>query len=234
MPVQVDFEMLEGLSRTERVEHIRRRIASSPAAEKSVLPVPPPLASLLPHGGLVRGSVVSVSGAGSLLVGMLASVTGSGRHAAVIGCPRLGLLAATEHGADLSRCAWIPEPGDDPVEIAAVLLDGLDLVVLGLGGASVPPSRTRAVIARARNKGSTLIVTDGQWDGAELRLDARVDGYGGLGAGSELGHGRVRSLRLAVQVSSRSSQPRIGHFDVASAGGRVEWTENRRPQLAAI
>ena len=52
-------------------------------------------------------------------------------------------------GADLSRLAVIPDPGADPVEVAAVLMDGMDLVVLGLGGRSVPPTRARAVTARA-------------------------------------------------------------------------------------
>ena len=100
MPVSVDFGALEGLSRTERMEHLRTRIAAVPrpatssAPDKPVLPVPAALAELLPHGGLVRGTVISVSGAGSLLLGLLAEVTRSGRHAAVIGVPRLGLLAA--------------------------------------------------------------------------------------------------------------------------------------------
>ena len=84
---------------------------------------------------------------------------------AVIGQPRLGLLAAYEMGAQLERLALIPAPGPDPVEIAAVLLDGMDLVILGLAGASVSPSRARAVVARARSKGSTLVVTEGHWDG---------------------------------------------------------------------
>ena len=69
-------------------------------------------------------------------------------------------------GADLSRLAVIPDPGADPVEVAAVLMDGMDLVVLGLGGRSVPATRARAVVARARQKGCTLLVTGGDWQGA--------------------------------------------------------------------
>lgn len=49
-----------------------------------------------PRGGLARGSVVSVDGRSTVLISLLASVTGSGKHAAIIGLPRLGLLAATE------------------------------------------------------------------------------------------------------------------------------------------
>lgn len=241
---------LSGLSRQERLDFLRRRMAAVPARGESVanrapmegalhtpgkssapdsdtagvLPVPAALADLLPRGGLVRGSVVSVSGATSLLLGLVASVTADGGHVAVIGHPQLGLLAAVEMGAQLERLALIPDPGADPVEIAAVLLDGMDLVVLGLGGASVAPSRARAVVARARSKGSTLVVTDGHWDGAEMRLDARVRGYAGLGKGSqERGCGRLRSLSLAVCARGRSFQPRTTRLDVRSAQGRVEW-----------
>ncbi|MDH6290354.1 hypothetical protein M2275_005279 [Rhodococcus opacus] len=247
---------LSGLSRQERLDYLRRRMAAVPARGESVasrapvesafpttgtsaapdshaagvLPVPAALAELLPRGGLVRGSVVSVSGATSLLLGLVASVTAGGGHVAVIGHPRLGVLAAVEMGAQLERLALIPDPGADPVEIAAVLLDGMDLVVLGLGGASVAPSRARAVVARARSKGATLVVTDGHWDGAEMRLEARVHGYAGLGNGSQdRGCGRLRSLSLAVCARGRSFQPRTTRLDVRSAQGRVEWVSAPEP-----
>ena len=82
-----------------------------------------------------------LSGARSLPLSMVAAVTAEGGHAAIVGQPDVGLLAAVEMGADLSRIAVIPEPGADPVEVAAVLMDGMDLVVLGLGGRSVPAGR---------------------------------------------------------------------------------------------
>lgn len=235
-----------GMSRQERLAELRSRMASIPArgdgqvvssipveaavgvagdrADKAgILPVPAGIAELLPQGGLVRGTVVSVSGAASLLVGLVASVTASGGHVAVVGKPQLGVLAAYEMGAQLERLAFVPDPGPDPVEVAAVLLDGMDLVILGLAGASVPPSRARAVVARARSKGSTLVVTDGHWDGVEVRLEAQVNGYGGFGCGRALGRGRLESLSLAVRARGRSFQPRTTRLDICSAAGRVEW-----------
>ncbi|MGO4615940.1 hypothetical protein AB4305_24595 [Nocardia sp. 2YAB30] len=212
---------------------LRRRIAAVPgrgelAAErvplgaelrKEVLPVPPALAPLLPGGGLVKGSVVAYTGASSLLAGLLAAVTEGGGHAAVVGMPRLGLLAAVEMGAQLRRLAVVADPGPDPVEVAAVLLDGLDLIVLGLGGTAVPPARTRVIAARARNKGATLVVTDGRWSGASLQLDARIAGYVGLGRG----RGRLRSLGLAVEVRGKAGPPRRGRLELCPNAGRVEW-----------
>lgn len=135
-------------SKAETLEQLRRKMASIPArsdggepamsavmlrsiAEPTpivasaqtalrTLPVPSPIAELLPRGGLARGTVASVSGAASLLVGLLASVTAGGSHAAVIGMPDLSLLAAVEQGADLSKIALVPEPKGSAVEVAAI------------------------------------------------------------------------------------------------------------------
>lgn len=212
--------------RAEQVEQLRRQMASvsekmaakgggnhrvqpapaelSPAPD-SLLPAPD-LAAELPVDPLPRGTVAVLSGARSLELSMVAAVTAGGGHAAIIGQPDLGLLAAVEMGADLSRIAVIPEPGADPVEVAAVLMDGMDLVVLGLGGRSVPPTRARAVVARARQRGCTLLVTDGDWQGASARLDAHVSGYEIAGGGSP-GFGRICRVRLAMRARGRPVRP---------------------------
>jgi hypothetical protein len=226
------------LNRAEQVEHLRRKIAAvsgkvgggrrgpAPSADllpdsETLLPVPETLAELLPTP-LPRGTVAVLSGARSLSLSMVAAVTADGGHAAIVGQPDVGLLAAVEMGADLSRIAVIPEPGADPVEVAAVLMDGMDLVVLGLGGRSVPATRARAVVARARQKGCTLLVTDGDWQGVSTRLEARVCGYEVTGAGGgpsprklgahplagdgapTPGCGRISRVRLAMRAKGRS------------------------------
>ena len=219
--------------RAEQVEHLRRKIAAvsgkvgdgrrGPAPSIDPLPAPEsllplPESSPCPSGGwypqaehlptsLPRGTVAVLSGARSLSLSIVAAVTAEGGHAAIVGQPDVGLLAAVEMGADLSRIAVIPEPGADPVEVAAVLMDGMDLVVLGLGGRSVPASRARAVVARARQKGCTLLVTGGDWQGASTRLEARVCGYEIAGAGGGAptpGCGRISRVRLAMRARGRS------------------------------
>jgi hypothetical protein len=214
------------LNHAEQVEHLRRKIAGMSGGVKSaagaslasndpipvsetLLPMPDSLADLLP-ASLPRGTVAVLSGVRSLSLRMVAAVTAAGGHAAIIGQPDVGLLAAFEMGADLSRLAVIPDPGTDPVEVAAVLMDGLDLVVLGLGGRSVSPTRARAVTARARQKGCTLLVTDGDWHGASARLDARVCGYEMAGAGNAEpapGRGRISGVRLATRARGRAVGP---------------------------
>jgi hypothetical protein len=207
--------------RAEQVEHLRRKIAAvsgkasrghlaTPRVEdlipasQSLLPMPESLADRIP-AALPQGSVVVASGARSLMLKVVAAVTAAGGHAAVVGQPDIGLLAAVEMGADLTRLALVPDPGTDPVEVAAVLLDGMDLVVLGLGGRSVPLSRARAVTARARNKGCTLLVTGGDWHGARMRLEAKVSGYEITGSP---GLGRISKVQLTIaqgRVSSRGA-----------------------------
>ncbi|WP_336882770.1 hypothetical protein [Rhodococcus globerulus] len=239
---------LAELSSRDRIEALRRRMASIPArtdgsaaqavpveqaearfetrqeaateSASSVLEVHPEIATLLPRGGLARGSVVSVDGASSVLLSLLASVTGSGKHAAIIGLPKLGLLAATEMRADLGKCALISSPSETAIDAAAILLDGMDLVVLGLAGADVPPTRARAVIARARSKGACLVVTEGRWGGADIRLQSRVVGYTGIG----LGHGRITGVCVDVEVSGRGMRPQSTRLDLSPTDGVVGWT----------
>jgi hypothetical protein len=193
--------------RAEQLESLRRRMAEMSGAvaaraddllpeSESRLALPQWLADSLPVA-LPQGTVAVCSGARSLLLSMVAAVTAAGGNVAIVGQPDIGLLAAVEMGADLSRLAVIPDPGTDPVEVAAVLIDGMDLVVLGLGGRRVPQTRARAVVARARNRGCTLLVTDGDWQGAPTRLEARVCGYE-ITAGGRPGFGRISGVRLQV------------------------------------
>lgn len=88
---------------TEARFEIRQEAATESAL--SVLEVPSAIATLLPRGGLARGSVISVDGASSVRLSLLALVTGSGKHAAIIGLPKLGLLAAVE-----IPCEWQSMP----------------------------------------------------------------------------------------------------------------------------
>ncbi len=192
--------------RAEQLESLRRRMAElsgrgAPADDllpdsESGLALPRWLAEALPVP-LPRGTVAVLSGARSLVLSVVAAVTAAGGNVAIVGQPDIGLLAAVEMGADLSRLAVIPDAGTDPVEVAAVLVDGMDLVVLGLGGRQVPHTRARAVVARARNKGCTLLVTDGDWQGAPTRLEARVCGYE-ITANGRPGFGRIGRVRLRV------------------------------------
>ncbi|KAA1249718.1 hypothetical protein F0Q45_13550 [Mycobacterium simiae] len=184
-------------NRAEQLESLRRQMAVlSGKARFDDRLLESSGAELVP-----RGTVAVMSGARSLLLRMVTAVTAAGGNAAIVGQPDIGLLAAVEMGADLSRLAVIPDPGPDPVEVAAVLIDGMDLVVLGLGGRRVTRARARAVVSRARHNGCTLLVTQGDWEGAQTRLEARVCGYeitpSPRGAPAP-GLGRISGVRLHI------------------------------------
>ncbi|BDE12526.1 MULTISPECIES: hypothetical protein [Mycobacterium] len=190
-------------NRSEQLKQLRQKIAALSGKEVAYAAEPAPAErSLVP-----RGAVAVLSGARSLLLRMVATVTAEGGNAVIVGQPDIGLLAAVEMGADLSRLAVIPDPGSDPVEVAAVLIDGMDLVVLGLGGRRVTRTRARAVVARARSKGCTVLVTDGEWEGASTRLEARVCGFEitpARGGAPAPGFGRISGVRLQVCANGRT------------------------------
>src|SRR5687768_13037970 len=91
------------------------------------LPVGAALRPLLPGGCLRRGSTVAISfsgagGATSVLFALLAEASAAGSWCAVVGLPRLGLVAAAEAGVALPRLALVPHPGPDWVDAVGALL----------------------------------------------------------------------------------------------------------------
>lgn len=205
------------------------RAASTPVLDPTgVLPVVPALVGLLPDGGLRRGSVVAVLGAGpegrgsvlpgpavpgrrgaapsgttSLLLALLAAASAAGSWAAVVGVGDLGALAAAELGVDLSRLALVPSPGPNLTGIAATLLDGMDLLAVA-GVERLSAAERSRLTARARQRGSVLLPL-GPWPGADVVLrcsTARWSGAGGA-AGVEAGRGRLRERELLVSAGGR-------------------------------
>src|ERR1700730_12858765 len=101
-------------NRAEQLESLRRRMlamSGRSAQPEDLLPE-----SAAPAAGpmVPRGTVAVLSGARSLLLNVVASVTAAGGNAAIVGQPDIGLLAAVEMGADLSRMAVSPDSGNEP------------------------------------------------------------------------------------------------------------------------
>ncbi|MDT0348723.1 hypothetical protein RM445_04210 [Pseudonocardia sp. DSM 45834] len=182
------------------------RPAAEPGADGRVLPVGAPLATLLPGGGLRRGTTVAVTGtvgATSLVLALLAEASDGGAWAGVIGRPDLGLVAAAEAGVALERLALVPYPGADLVAVTAALLDGLDLVVVA--GRVLHSSDRARLAARARQRGAVLLPL-GPWPGADLELTCEQGGWRGVGAGSG-DVGRLRTRRVCVRLRGRGVAP---------------------------
>lgn len=183
-------------------------------APVSGVAVPDPVAPLLPGGVLPAGRVTAVAGSASLRVGLLAAATASGARCAVVGWPELGVAAVAEQGGRLDCLALVPDAGPDPAAVVSVLLDGLDLVLLGPGVPAVAPSRARVLAGRVRAAGAVLLVGPG-WPGAELTLAGRHCRYGGLGPGA----GRLASVSTVVRCSGRAAPPRSAEWTASALVG---------------
>ncbi|TFH74434.1 hypothetical protein [Cellulomonas sp. HD19AZ1] len=167
-------------------------------SERPPLPVPPPLADLLPDG-LRRGATTTVLGSTSLALGVLAHACASGAWAVAVGHPRLGLLAAAQAGVDLARFALVPDPGPDAATVLAALVDGIDVVLVG-PDAPLADADRRRLSARARERGAALVTTVA-WPGAHVVLEAGAARWSGVGVGD----GRLRTCALTVRRTGRGS-----------------------------
>lgn len=174
-------------------------------AEQRTLPVSPALSGVLPTG-LRRGTTVYLAGpcgATSLLLGLLAGASADGAWCALVGMPDVGPEAAAAAGVDLGRLAWVPDPGERWPTVVSILLEGLDIVAVGLGGPVRPRVvEARRLVARARQAGSVLMVSGEGWpEGPDLTLEVSGGRWEGLGQG----YGSLLRRRLSVSLGGRRS-----------------------------
>ncbi|MFD8249703.1 hypothetical protein [Nocardia sp. NPDC059691] len=236
-------QSLVGLSKAEKLSALRARMAAidgrvgatepplRAAVDSSrVLSIAGGLGDALPEGGLPRGAVIACTGCKGPLLGMLAAATAAGEWTAVVGLPSLGLLAVAEMGGDLSRVAHIAAPGPDPLEVAAVLLDGVPMIVFdAAGGAS--PSRMRALLARVRRNDAVLIVTSTNWTRPDLEIRSDLADYTGLGRG----RGRLRAVSYEISVRGREPhRSRTTRVQLTGDGAqKVRWATRETAAAAA-
>jgi hypothetical protein len=122
----------------------------------------------------------------------------------VVGLPDLGLLAVAEAGLDLARVALVPNvPPDQWVVAVGALVDAVDAVLVG------PPSHVRIgdarrLSARARERGTVLMVL-GRWaERVDLQLTVEESRWEGLDAG----HGHLAARRLVILTNGRGAAAR--------------------------
>lgn len=194
--------------------------AAGVSAAGKLLAVLPELEAVLPLRGLRRGSTVSVVGSRALLLALLAEATAGGSWAAVVGMPDIGVLAAAELGAEVSRLAVVPEPGADLAPVVGALLDGVDIVVIG--GVGVHGRTARQLSARARHRGAVLL-TAGPWPGAEVELRCAPGRWHGIDNTDGTGHGYLREREVVVTGTGRGAAARPVRVPLLlpGAGGRV-------------
>ena len=219
----------EGASTREALAEVAQRARPVALAREQVLPVLPPLETLLP-GGLRRGTTVGVSST-SLALALLAGPVQAGSWLAAVGMSTLGLAAAAELGVTLDHLVLVADPPNDAwATTVATLVDAFD-VVLVHARRHTKHTDARRLAARARERGSVLVVLGGDqhsaretWPEApDVRLSIIRSEWTGLGDG----HGHLRARKITIEIDGRRGAARHRRVDrwLPAAGGGVAEVE---------
>ena len=224
----------EGASSREALAEVAQRARPVALAREQVLPVLPPLETLLP-GGLRRGTTVGVSST-SLALALLAGPVQAGSWLAAVGMSTLGLAAAAELGVTLDHLVLVADPPNDAwATTVATLVDAFD-VVLVHARRHTKHTDARRLAARSRERGSVLVVLGGETPGApaprtqqlwpeapDVRLSIIRSEWTGLGDG----HGHLRARKITIEIDGRRGAARHRRVDLwlPAAGGGVAEVE---------
>jgi hypothetical protein len=167
-------------------------------AVSQTMPTLPALAELI---RLRSGASYSVDRP-ALAMALMAGPSRAGAWSAVIGVRDFGLEAAAELGVDLERTVLVPEPGEAWLEVAAALIDVLQVVVVRPPGA-VNQHQAARLASRLRQRDAVLVAV-GQWPRAEAALSIRGSQWTGIGRG----HGRLTAHRAWVAAELHTGQVR--------------------------
>jgi hypothetical protein len=176
-------------------------------AGERTLPVIDALRPLFPGDGLRRGATVAITGSTAVLLAVLAGPSSAGSWCAAVGLPWLGVVAAAELGVVLDRLALVPDPGREWTATVAALIDGFDVVAVGLP-ARFRTGDARRLAARARERGVVLVGYGDGWPGADVSVRAGPSRWIGLGHGH--GHLQARYVSVVVEGRGAAARPRHG------------------------
>ncbi|MHA2788136.1 hypothetical protein ACXZ66_03165 [Corynebacterium sp. S7] len=214
-----EFGDLDGeLSRADKIATLRSRMAAlggevpeQVTETTDVLPVGDGLQRLLPLGGLPRRSVTHLSDTPALVVELIEQVTSRGGFAGVVGWPDLSYAGIGE----LQRVVAVPDPGTEPLSVASVLVEGLDLVVYRSSvELTLSPVRARPILAKLRAGHAGLVLVGTKVQSPALTVSAQVADFRGIGQGS----GRITGMDLNVRAEAKGHRPSSGVLTVGRAG----------------
>lgn len=196
------------------------------------------LETLLPEGGIRRGTVVAVGGHGSVTLAMALTAEASrrGSWVAAVGMADLGVAALAERGVDLDRWALVDFPAGVrgrgaglAADVLGAVVGGFDLVLLG-PGITVTGATARRLLARMREHGTSLICALGSAPApvaAGLVPEVHLMIEQTLWTGIDDGHGRLLARQAEVTVGGRgaASRPRRMLLWLPSTDGRVAFAD---------
>ena len=167
---------------------------------------------LLPGGGLPRHAVTHMSDTPALVAEMLLHVVEAGGHAGVVGWPELSYA-----GIDpkyLGRIIAVPDPGVDPLGVAAVLTEGRDLVVYRSPVAlALSPVRCRPLLGKLRKGRAALMMVGATVPSPALTVTGDIQAFHGIGRGT----GRITGVDIRVRAQSKGGRPASASITVGQA-----------------
>lgn len=159
---------------------------------------------------------------------------------ACIDLPDMGWAAAAEIGVDMDRVAVVRSSGAGFLAATAALVDAFDLVLCG-ASTPVTPSVARKLAARARERGSVLVLLGpragvggvgaprrGWPEMPDVALSVVDSEWAGVGTGS----GRLNRRRMTVEVGGRRGSNRARRVELLLPGpdgalAHLDRTEHR-------
>lgn len=216
-PLDEPLDELSGISQAERIHVLRERMEAISATALHVghvdadsrhggktVKLHSELGEIMPGGGLARCAITAMATCPMLVLEIVGDVTSHGGHVGVIGWPNLCFAHVSEYRDALSRLVLVPDPGLDPLAIAATLAEGLDLVFCYLPNVEVTPSRARPLLAKLRHGKAAVVLLGAECISPAARVHATLAGFYGVGQGT----GRIRTIKIKVDVYSKGAPMR--------------------------
>lgn len=221
-----------GLARAEQIAELRSKMAQiggdvpgggtlasfgeGVVAGEDVLALGEQFRFVLPGGGLPRHAVTHMSDTPALVAEMLLNVVEAGGHAGVVGWPELSYAGIGRKHLD--RIIAVPDPGADPLGIAAVLTEGLDLVVYRSPvQLALSPVRCRPLLGKLRKGRAALMVVGATVPSPALTIAGDIQSFRGIGRGT----GRITGVDIRVRAQSKSAHPASATVTVGQAAAET-------------
>lgn len=213
-------------ARSEQIAELRARMAqiggevpdqlgghnSGQVAGAEVLGLGQQFQDILPGGGLPRQAVTHMSDTPALVVEMLLQITEAGGFVGVVGWPELSYAELPPEC--LNRIIAVPDPGVDPLGIAGVLVEGLDLVVFRTRArVELSPVRARPLLGKLRKGRAALMLVGATVPSPALTVTGDIQEFRGIGRGT----GRITGLDIRVRAQPKSAHPASGTVTVGQA-----------------
>lgn len=213
------------------VQELAERIRPVVLARQAVVAVAEPLQRLLPDGGLLRGSTITIGGVGatSMALQLIATASQEGSWVAIVGVNELAPSAVLEASLAAERIAFI-DPGHSgrQVDVLAALIGAVDVIVLD-ARVALRPTEARRLSSRLRERGSILVVVSpGGVVNSSFSVDLSLTVSDAQWEGLGCGHGHLRSRRVRVGVDGRGRASRTTRCELLlpSCDGQIDVGEH--------